>query len=466
MDEETEQHNLINKQDSFNRAALACAAIAVVLGVLAMIAWTANILVLAKLGPDYIPMAPLTAIMFILIGSVLLVNLSSLREKIRKVFSVVGLVLYWILLLIKLSEFFFGVRFGIEYLFVRNPQKFGAVLSARISPITATAFILAGISIIFLVFFGEKTSARNAAGGIGSAVFLLSSVLFFGYFYGAPLLYGGKIIPVALTTALALLSLSAALILATGQSNFPLRFFVNPSAYALLLRAFLPVIIIIILTHELVDVILTMYVKMSEALKTALETLVISLVVGVIIFRISKMIGEKIDSANLKRKKAEAKIRHLAYYDNLTDIPNRNLFDSLLTKKLVEAKHDNKKLAVYFLDLDNFKTIKNTLGYDIGDKLLLKITKQLKKALPGNDIVGKIGEDEYLLFSPIINKQDSVDLAQKILSLFEDPWSIESQKINISANIGGHHFPRRRQKYRYLRKKCRLGNDKRKKRKL
>lgn len=141
-----------------------------------------------------------------------------------------------------------------------------------------------------------------------------------------------------------------------------------------------------------------------------------------------------------ERKQATDKLRHLAYYDSLTDIPNITFFDDLLEKEIKKAELENKKVAVCFLDLDNFKTVKNTLGYNFAENLLIKIAGYLRSAVPGG-LVGKVGEDEYSLAFSVKREADAVILAQHILNIFNEPWSVESQNISVTANLGIAFFP-------------------------
>ncbi len=142
------------------------------------------------------------------------------------------------------------------------------------------------------------------------------------------------------------------------------------------------------------------------------------------------------------RKKREKDIYNMAYYDPLTNLPNRILFEEELNKALSTASLDLKKGAVFFIDLDNFKNINDTLGHELGDKLIVKVGKKLQKCVGEHGIVTRFGGDEFLVMqSPIANFGDPTNLAENMLDIFKNPWEIGEHKIYITASIGIAIFP-------------------------
>ncbi len=109
-------------------------------------------------------------------------------------------------------------------------------------------------------------------------------------------------------------------------------------------------------------------------------------------------------------KLAEAKIRHQALHDLLTNLPNRVLFNERLSQTLAQAQKSGNKLAVCFLDLDRFKTINDTLSHAVGDKLLQNVAQRLTQCLRDGDTLARWGGDEFTLILPDIT--DTKEVAQ------------------------------------------------------
>ena len=138
-----------------------------------------------------------------------------------------------------------------------------------------------------------------------------------------------------------------------------------------------------------------------------------------------------------ERKRVEEAMRFQALHDPLTDLPNRMLFMDHLTLELAETRRNRKMLAVMFLDLDNFKSINDTLGHSIGDKLLKEVAGRLKTCMRETDTIARIGGDEFnILLADISYPDDAVPIAKKIMSIFKGPFKIENQELYVTASIG------------------------------
>ena len=143
-----------------------------------------------------------------------------------------------------------------------------------------------------------------------------------------------------------------------------------------------------------------------------------------------------------ERKLAEQKISHLAHYDFLTDLPNRALFLNSLELSLSLAKRNNYRVAVFFLDLDGFKKINDTLGHDAGDLLLQDVAKRLKKTIRTSDTVARVGGDEFtfVLNNPG-SEQGVLLVANKIIATLSEPFDLNGKICNIGGSIGISLFP-------------------------
>lgn len=143
-----------------------------------------------------------------------------------------------------------------------------------------------------------------------------------------------------------------------------------------------------------------------------------------------------------ERKLAEQKIAHLAHYDFLTDLPNRALFLSNLELSLSLAKRNNYKVAVFFLDLDGFKKINDTLGHDTGDLLLQEVSRRLKKTIRASDTVARVGGDEFTFALNNPGSEDGAALiANKIITTLAEPFDLNGQLCHVGGSIGISLFP-------------------------
>jgi diguanylate cyclase (GGDEF)-like protein/PAS domain S-box-containing protein len=143
------------------------------------------------------------------------------------------------------------------------------------------------------------------------------------------------------------------------------------------------------------------------------------------------------------RKQDEATIRHLAYYDALTALPNRLLFKDRLAQAIALAsRRGSRGLAIMFIDLDRFKTINDTLGHGIGDELLRAAASRLRDALRHADTVARLGGDEFLFLLPGVDEADqAARLGQKIVDLFNEPFHIHGHELHITTSAGMSLFP-------------------------
>lgn len=137
------------------------------------------------------------------------------------------------------------------------------------------------------------------------------------------------------------------------------------------------------------------------------------------------------------QKRVESLLRHQASHDSLTNLPNRMLFDELLSLALVNARHQGEMLAVAFLDLDRFKTVNDTLGHAVGDQLLQLVTQRLRGCLREGDAIARWGGDEFTLLFPRIHcTEDISNISQRILDILGTPFCLESQEFYITASLG------------------------------
>ena len=143
-----------------------------------------------------------------------------------------------------------------------------------------------------------------------------------------------------------------------------------------------------------------------------------------------------------ERKNSEEKIKFMAYYDSLTKLPNRTLFMNELDKQLQHTKLLKTEGAVFFIDLDNFKNINDTMGHDFGDKLLIYLGSQLENLINENDTLCRLGGDEFILLHPNCNVNDVEYSAKRLLNLFNTIFEIDNKQMYITASIGIAFYPK------------------------
>jgi diguanylate cyclase (GGDEF)-like protein/PAS domain S-box-containing protein len=142
------------------------------------------------------------------------------------------------------------------------------------------------------------------------------------------------------------------------------------------------------------------------------------------------------------RKLAEERIQFLAYYDALTGLPNRTLFQDRLTTALAIARRQKEKVALLFLDLDKFKDINDSLGHPVGDLLLQKVAERLKKWGREQDTVARLGGDEFLIsLTQVKDIPDVAVAAERLMDTLTAGFIVQGHSLNVSCSIGIGIFP-------------------------
>ncbi|MCB1957385.1 MAG: EAL domain-containing protein [Rhodocyclaceae bacterium] len=138
----------------------------------------------------------------------------------------------------------------------------------------------------------------------------------------------------------------------------------------------------------------------------------------------------------------EARIRRLADYDALTGLPNRNYWTTHSRTAIANARRHGDILAVLFIDLDNFKTINDSLGHQVGDHMLTVLAQRLESLLREGDMLARLGGDEFVaLLQRLPNRREATVVAEKLLALREKPVSVDGHELPVSMSIGIAVFP-------------------------
>ncbi|MBK8016502.1 MAG: EAL domain-containing protein [Betaproteobacteria bacterium] len=142
------------------------------------------------------------------------------------------------------------------------------------------------------------------------------------------------------------------------------------------------------------------------------------------------------------RHRADEQIRRLAQYDELTSLANRNLFTHHLMHAIARAERYGKHLAVLFVDLDRFKNINDTLGHDTGDMVLKAMARRLSENMRQSDLVARLGGDEFVVVADELEDIETVtDIAQKLLTVIEQPVVYQAQELALTASVGIATYP-------------------------
>ena len=137
-----------------------------------------------------------------------------------------------------------------------------------------------------------------------------------------------------------------------------------------------------------------------------------------------------------EHKALEERLAHQALHDPLTDLPNRILFTDRLRQALARAKRRQQPLAVMFMDLDNFKVINDSLGHEMGDKLLVIASKRIRSVLRPEDTVARLGGDEFVFLLEDTDLNGAIHVTERILEKLRRPFSLSGRELFVTASIG------------------------------
>lgn len=146
-------------------------------------------------------------------------------------------------------------------------------------------------------------------------------------------------------------------------------------------------------------------------------------------------------SVAMERENARLQIRHLAFYDSLTGLPNRRLLLTQADQAITIAKHDHQSLTVLFIDLDRFKQVNDSLGHPAGDELLCLIAQRLGEEVRSTDILGRLSGDEFIIVLNPCTLAQATDTVERLHERLSRPCQISGVTLAPSVSIGISHYP-------------------------
>ena len=198
---------------------------------------------------------------------------------------------------------------------------------------------------------------------------------------------------------------------------------------------------------SILPVALQFYLNANElSLTMTLMTLYFMVMILISAKRLNQTIVESLTVRN-QRELAQQTIRYQALYDELTELPNRRLLLETMQQEISTAERHNRFGAVFFIDLDRFKAINDSMGHTFGDELLVQVAKKITQRLRFEDTAARLGGDEFVVLLGDLGKDQEAasthasKIAEEIRSLFETPLTIHDQEIHLTISIGIAIFP-------------------------
>jgi PAS domain S-box-containing protein len=291
------------------------------IGLFGLLGWIPWSRVLTGIHPDYIPIAPVSSVAFLVFGLILLLLVRNQYHERSKVIISTIIAFISIYGLLEFIGYFADVNLTFDFVLFSAAEKLGPFDVKRMSPLTGILFFFSGVSLQLKVFSENRLKNLNLVGGYGLITLLAGFIAAIGYLFGTPLLYGGTMIPLTVTTAIGFLILGCGLVAIAGPKMFFIRPFVGSSASARMLQVLVPLVVIAILIEGYLNEVFAKAFDINQALLSAVLSLVFAIVTGVLVVQIARVVFRKADKAEIERQRAQHDLE-------ASEIRYRRLFES------------------------------------------------------------------------------------------------------------------------------------------
>ena len=275
---------------------------------LSLLGWFSGKMGLATLSFKYIPIAPASASIFIVLCILSLSDINFEKSRIAKLITLTLILLVSLFSLLIFLNYLFNFTGDIENIFISNPVNFGNVPAGRMSPITSLLFIFICISLLSIK--QNSILIKFTGGSFSLLTVLISSVLLIGYLYKAPLLYGSQIIPVSLPAAICFLLFSITLLRVCELQYWTFNLIKKNPTEFLLLKTFLPLVVFVVVLQGFLETNFSIN-QHNPTLTSALTLLIIVVLTFFIVTRASAILGDKLVRAEKKLRESEEFNRYL-----------------------------------------------------------------------------------------------------------------------------------------------------------
>lgn len=306
---------------SFNHIVSVFGAMTLLIGVFGLLGWIPWFRVLTGIHLDFISIAPVSSAAFLVFGLILFLLARNQYDNSGKVIVSTIIAFISIYGLLEFIGYFADANLTLDSVLFSTAEKLGPFDIKRMSPLAGILFFFSGVSLQLKVFSEDRLKILNLVGGYGLITLFAGFIATIGYLFGTPLLYGGTMIPLTVTTAIGFLILGCGLVAIAGPKMFFMQPFVGSSASARMFQVLVPLIVIAILIEGYLNEVFAKAFEINQALLSAVLSLVFAIVTGVLVVQIARAVFRKADKAEIDRQRVQHDLE-------ASEIRYRRLFES------------------------------------------------------------------------------------------------------------------------------------------